>query len=91
MGPSILPLIAEVDYAAFQRMIAELIAVSYQEWQDDHLKAIAYRRSRNGSREVAISPQEFEWWLRENRMAAHLELLWACVEDKAKRPAQIAQ
>ena len=60
MTPSCLPLISETDYPGFQRRIKELIDVSYQEWRQDHHKAVSYRRSRNGSREVAITPVEFE-------------------------------
>jgi hypothetical protein len=88
MPPSALPLISEADYPGFQRMIPELDQVSYDEWSQDHLKAIAYRKSRNGSQEIAISPGEFDMWLRQNKMEAHLELLWACVEDKATQPAR---
>jgi hypothetical protein len=81
MTPSCLPLIKESDYPAFQRMIRELMHVSYQEWRDDHLKAVAYRQSRNGSREIALTPDAFDFWLKQNRLEAHLELLWSCVED----------
>ncbi len=83
MIPSCLPLISETDYSGFQRMIKELMHVSYREWQQDHHKAVSYRRSRNGSREVAITPAEFDSWLKKNRLDAHLELLWSCVEDMA--------
>lgn len=91
MTPSCLPLITESDYPAFQRMIRELMHVSYQEWRDDHLKAVAYRRSRNGSREIALSPEAFDSWLRENRQEAHLELLWSCVEDISENPPERAR
>jgi hypothetical protein len=83
MNPSCLPLINEADYPSFQRMIEELMDVSYEEWQQDHQKAVSYRQSRNGSREVAITPAEFDLWLKKHRLDAHLELLWSCVEDKA--------
>ncbi len=83
MTPSCLPLISETDYPGFQRRIKELIHVSYQEWRQDHHKAVSYRQSRNGSREVAITPVEFDSWLKKNRLDAHLELLWSCVEDMA--------
>ena len=83
MTPSCLPLISETDYSGFQRMIKELMHVSYQEWQQDHRKAVSYRKSRNGSREVAITPAEFASWLKKNGLDAHLELLWSCVEDMA--------
>jgi hypothetical protein len=83
MTPSCLPLISETDYASFQRMIKELMHVSYSEWQQDHHKAVSYRQSRNGSREVAISPAEFDSCLKTNRLDAHFELLWSCVEDIA--------
>jgi hypothetical protein len=86
MLPSALPLISQTDYAVFQRMIPELDQIPYDEWSDDHVKAVAYRKSRNGSQEIAISPQEFEMWLKHHQVEAHLELLWACVEDKAKQP-----
>jgi hypothetical protein len=81
--PSCLPLISEADYSGFQKMIGELMNISYQEWQQDHHKAVSYRKSRNGSREVAITPAEFDSWLRKNKLDAHLELLWSCVEEKA--------
>jgi hypothetical protein len=83
MTPSCLPLISETDYSGFQRMIKELMHVSYREWQQDHHKAVSYRQSRNGSREVAITPAEFDSWLKKNRLDAHLELLWSCVEEMA--------
>jgi hypothetical protein len=86
MTPSCLPLISETDFPSFQRMIPELMHVSYQEWQQDHAKAVSYRKSRNGSREVAITPAEFGSWLKKNRLDAHLELLWSCVEDMADNP-----
>jgi hypothetical protein len=85
MTPSCLPLISEADYSGFQLMIKELMPVSYQEWRQDHHKAVSYRQSRNGSREVAITPAEFDSWLKQNRLDdAHLELLWSCVEDMAE-------
>jgi hypothetical protein len=87
MSASALPLISEADYPGFQRLIPELEQVSYEEWAQDHEKAVAYRRTRNGSQEVAISPAEFDMWVKQNRLSAHLELLWACVEEKAKQPA----
>ena len=87
MPPSALPLISQTDYAVFQRMIPELDQSPYDEWSDDHVKAVAYRKPRNGSQEIAISPQEFSMWLKQHGMEAHLELLWACVEDKVKQPA----
>lgn len=83
MTPSCLPLINEADYSSFQRMIEELMDVSYEEWQQDHHKAVSYRRSRNGSREVAITPAQFNSWLKKHRLDAHLELLWSCVEEMA--------
>jgi hypothetical protein len=85
---SALPLLTESDYPGFQRLIPELRDISYQEWSEEHQKAVAYRRSRNGSREIAVSPEEFSRWLQDNAMTAHLELLWACIEDKAKRLPQ---
>ena len=89
MSPSPLPLITESDFPGFQRIIRELDQVSYHEWVDDHVKAVAYRRSRNGSQEIAISPEEFDLWLKEHEMSPHLELLWVCVEDKAKGISQL--
>ena len=86
MPPSPLPFITQSDYPRFQRIIPELEQVPYSDWSDDHAKAVAYRQSRNGSQEIAISPEEFEMWLTEHRATAHLELLWACVEEKASRP-----
>jgi hypothetical protein len=90
MTPSCLPLISETDYPGFQRMIKELMHVSYQEWRQDHLKAVSYRQSRNGSREVPITPAEFDSWLNKNRLDAHLELLWSCVEDMAENSSDRA-
>ncbi len=87
MVPSILPWIAAADYPAFQRMIHDLRSVSYEEWADDHTKAVAYRKTRNGSQEVRVSPAEFDWWLKENKQTAHMELLWVCAENKAARGA----
>ncbi len=83
MPPSVLPLIREPDYARFQQMIPELQTVSYAEWRDDHQKAVAYRKTRNGSKNVPVSPAAFDEWLRVNRWAAHLELLWAYAERMA--------
>jgi hypothetical protein len=82
MSPSPLPVITEADYAVIQRIIPELLNVSYGEWCEDQEKAIAYRRPRNGSVLVAISADEFAQWLVDNKTAAHLELLWVCVEEK---------
>ena len=87
MPPSILPLISEEEYPGFQHLIPEITAVTYEEWQQDHNKAVAYRKTRNGSQEVPISAQDFDWWLKQNRLEAHLELLWVYVEDLAKRGA----
>jgi hypothetical protein len=91
MTPSCLPLITESDYPAFQRMIKELVHVSYQEWRDDHLKAVAYRQGRNGSREIALSPEAFDAWLKKNQLEAHLELLWSCVEDISEGQPECAR
>lgn len=88
MQPSVLPLISETDYPGFQRLIGELVHTSYQEWREDHLKAVAYRTTRNGSQEVPISPREFDQWLQQNEMTPHLELLWTCTEEKARRFAR---
>ena len=84
MSPSALPLISEHDYPAFQQMIAELRQTDYEEWREDHAKSIAYRRSRNGSVEVPVSPDEFDGWLKETGQPCHLELLWAFAEAKAE-------
>jgi hypothetical protein len=85
MSPSALPLISQSDYPAFQQIIRELAYTSYQEWAEDHAKSVAYREARNGSREIPISPAEFQRWLDVNRQTAHLELLWVCAEDLAKQ------
>ena len=66
-------------------MVPELLNLSYDELRDDHAKAVAYRRSRNGSVEIPITAGEFEGWLKEHRTAAHMELLWVFAEDKAAR------
>jgi hypothetical protein len=88
MSPSVLPWFEEADYAWFQRMIPELQNDSYAEWMDEHSRAVAYRRTRNGSRDIAISPDEFDEWLKATQQAAHLELLWVYAEDKAARLPQ---
>ena len=88
MSPSALPLISEQDYPRFQQIIQELRHTSYEEWHDDHLKSIAYRRPRNGFEEIPVSPAEFDGWLKEHRQAVHLELLWAFAEGKAERLAK---
>ncbi len=80
MPPSVLPLIKDADYPQFQRLIPELAKVTYAEWKDDHQKATAYRRSRNGSTDVQVSPDEFGAWLKATGQAAHLELLWQYAE-----------
>ena len=71
-------------------MITELMHTTYEEWQEDHTKAVSYRKSRNGSREIAITPADFDAWLKRNRQKPHLELLWSCVEDMADAPAHSA-
>jgi hypothetical protein len=83
MPPSPLPLIAERDYPAFQRIIPELLHTSYGEWIDDHEKSVAYRRSRNGFSEIPVSASDFEGWLKANAKPAHLELLWVFAEETA--------
>jgi hypothetical protein len=85
MVPSALPLISREDFPKFQQIIRELLATTYEEWCDDHDKSVAYRRTRNGSREIRISPDEFAPWLKETQTAAHLELLWTFAEAKAER------
>ncbi len=83
MAPSALPFIGETAYPQFQRMIPELRDISYEEWTEDLRKAAAYRKPRNGSTEIPVSPDEFDEWLTTNKNTAHLELLWAYVEGKA--------
>ena len=85
MPPSVLPRIGEADYPRFQQMIPELQVVTYSEWSDDHKKAIAYRQTRNGAKEIAVLPEEFDSWLKKDRQKAHLELLWVFAESKAIR------
>jgi hypothetical protein len=87
MYPSPLPLITEPEYPMFQRIIPELRNVSYEEWREDLEKAITYRRTRNGSLLVAASAEEFAQWLADNKTAAHLELLWACVDERVVQRA----
>jgi hypothetical protein len=88
MSPSALPLISERDYPKFQQIIGELRQTPYDEWMEDHAKSIAYRRARNGFTEICVSPDEFDFWLKENNKTSHLELLWAFAEDKAEQLAQ---
>jgi hypothetical protein len=86
MSLTALPLIAKGDYPAFQRIIPELRQQSYEEWLDDHRKAIAYRRSRNGSVEIPVLPTEFVEWLKEIGKPAGLELLWVFAEKNGAFP-----
>ncbi len=79
---SALPLLAESDYTRFQQLIAELRHMSYEEWADDHRKAVAYRIPRNGYTEVTILPTDFEQWLQQTKQEAHMELLWVYAETK---------
>ena len=90
MLPSALPFISQRDYPRFQRIIGELVQTTYEEWAEDHAKSTAYRRSRNGYTEVPVLPDEFEGWLKQNRLAAHLELLWAFAEEMAERAPEPA-
>ena len=85
MPPSALPLISEQDYPRFQQIIQELRHTTYEEWHDDHMKSVAYRRPRNGFEEIPVSPAEFDTWLKEHRQLVHLELLWVFAESKAAR------
>jgi hypothetical protein len=86
MSPSALPLISARDYPGFQQMIAELRQTEHEEWLDDHAKAIAYRRSRNGSVEIPVSPDEFDGWLKETGQPCHLELLWGLCRSQGGAP-----
>ena len=90
MSPSALPLISERDYPTFQQIIAELRQTEYEEWREDHAKSMAYRRSRNGSVEVPVSPDEFDGWLKETGQRSHLELLWAFAEARVERVSRTA-
>ena len=83
MPASALPWFEETDYPRFQQMIPELRNDSYAEWIEEHKKAVAYRRPRNGSTDIPVSPDEFDRWLKETKQAAHLELLWVFAEAKA--------
>ncbi len=85
MPASALPWFEEADYTRLQQIIPELKHDSYPEWVEEHRKAVAYRRSRNGSTDIAISAEEFAEWLEVTRQKAHLELLWVYAEDKAAR------
>lgn len=91
MIPSALPLVAKSDFPAFQQLIRELLAMSYDEWADDHRRAVAYRQSRNRSIDIPVRPDEFAEWLKNNDQIAHLEMLFAYAEYKAasvSRPAR---
>jgi hypothetical protein len=90
MSPTALPLISASDYPAFQLIIPELKQTTFEEWQEDHVRAVAYRKGRNGSQDIPVSPAEFRRWLELNRTAPHLELLWACAEDIAKQSGKAA-
>jgi hypothetical protein len=83
MSPSALPLIAESEYPAFQRLVPELMQTSFEDWLDDHKKAIAYRKARNGFVEVPLSAEGFSTWLPAQETSPHLELLWVYAEEIA--------
>jgi hypothetical protein len=83
VSPSVLPLISSRDYPRFQQIIRELADTTYEEWQGDHAKAVAYRKSHNGFKEVPVTADEFDRWLKKTQQAAHLELLWVFAEEKA--------
>jgi hypothetical protein len=85
MPPSALPLIEETDYPRFQRVIAELRHMPFEEWAEDHRRAAAYRLPRNGSTNVPVLPDEFDLWLKQTKQVAHMELLWTYAEEKAAR------
>jgi hypothetical protein len=94
MPPSILPLISEGDYPAFQQKISDLVHITYEEWMDGHARAIAYRRVRNGSTEIPVCPREFDAWLINHEKTAQMELLWVFAEEKAvelARPVLVIQ
>ena len=85
MPPSILPLIAECDFSAFQQMIPEYRGLTFAEWRDDHLRVVAFKRWLNGSVEIPISPDEFDAWLKESKQVVRFELLWRFAKAKAAR------
>ncbi|WP_428487770.1 hypothetical protein [Rhodopila sp.] len=89
MSPSVLPLISEHDYPGFQKIVVELRHTSYEEWLRDHEASKTYRKSRNGSQEIPISPQAFQEWLKARNEPAHLELLWVFAEDEAARNTRV--
>jgi hypothetical protein len=86
MPPTALPWIEEPDFPRFQRLIAELRHMSFEEWADDHRRAAAYRVPRTGSTNIPVRPDEFEAWLKQTRQVAHMELLWTFAEEIAEQP-----
>ena len=86
MSPTALPWIEQGCYPRIQQIVPELRHTSYNEWIEEHGKAVAYRTSRNGSVDIPISAQEFDTWLTDNHEAGHLELLWVFAEEKVARP-----
>lgn len=90
MSPSALPLISEAEFPAFQKLVPELMQTSFEDWLDDHKKAIAYRKARNGFVEVPLSPEGFSAWLPGQGTSPHLELLWVYAEEIASERARSA-
>jgi hypothetical protein len=83
MIPTTLPWIREDDFPRLQQIIPELRCTTFVEWQDDHQKAEDYRRQRNGSIRMPVTPNAFAEWLEETGQSPHLELLWVYAEAVA--------
>ncbi len=88
MSPTLLPLIEENDYPAFQMMLYELRTISYRELLVGHQREIAYRRSRNGYIELRVSAEEFSAWLKEDERPANLIALRLFIDNKGARMAK---
>jgi hypothetical protein len=86
MTPTTLPWIRADDFPRLQQIIPELQNTTFAEWQEDHEKAVAYRRPRNGSAMIPVVPSGFAEWLGKTGQTAHLELLWVYAEVVAGTP-----
>jgi hypothetical protein len=86
MTSAILPWIREDDFSRLQQIIPELQNTTFEEWQEDHKKAVTFRQSRNGSVLIPVVPDAFAEWLTTTGQSPHLELLWVYAEAVAGVP-----
>ena len=89
MSDEVLPLIAKVDYPAFQAIIGELPR-TYDEWRRLHYVERARRRTADGvyPTDIPISGAGFMTF-RQARptWSASIDMLWHCAREKAAQAA----